>query len=138
MAPGTAGSLAAIVIAWPLILLGFPNWAFALLSLAALYPAIWASGRVAVESGRKDPSIVVVDEVVGQWLTLCGAVRLNWRTLVAAFLLFRIFDILKPPPARQMEQIPGGAGIVLYNTALSATAFALLIISLARPVPEAS
>jgi len=68
---------------------------------------------VARESGRKDPQIVVVDEVLGQWLTLAGAVRFNWRSLALALLLFRIFDILKPPPIRRIEQMPGGAGIVL-------------------------
>lgn len=111
--PGTAGSVAAILIAWPIALAGATPSAFALLSIAALYPAIWASGVVARESGRKDPQIVVVDEVLGQWLTLAGAVRLNWRSFLLALLLFRIFDILKPPPVRQMERIPGGAGIVL-------------------------
>ena len=68
---------------------------------------------VAKESGRKDPQIVVVDEVLGQWLTLGGATRLNWKSLLLALLLFRIFDILKPPPVRLFERIPGGAGIVL-------------------------
>jgi phosphatidylglycerophosphatase A len=112
-APGTVGALAAILIAWPLMLAGFGRWSFLVLSLAALYPAIAAAGIVARESGRKDPQIVVVDEVLGQWLTLAGALRLNWRALVLALALFRIFDILKPPPIRLIEQVPGGAGIVL-------------------------
>ena len=111
--PGTAGSLAAILIAIPLVRYGFPAWGFAALSLALLYPGIVASGVVAVESGRKDPQIVVVDEVLGQWLTLAGAARLNWTSLAIGFVLFRLFDILKPPPVRQIEQVPGGAGIVL-------------------------
>jgi phosphatidylglycerophosphatase A len=54
-----------------------------------------------------------VDEVLGQWLTLAGAPRLNFRSLLLGLMLFRIFDILKPPPIRLIEQIPGGAGIVL-------------------------
>src|SRR5436305_15169356 len=71
--PGTAGSAAAILIGLPLIALGCtPVW-FAFLALLLLSPAIWAAGLVAVESGRKDPQIVVVDEVVGQLLTLAGA-----------------------------------------------------------------
>jgi len=111
--PGTAGSLAAILLAICLIQLGFAPWGFAELSLVLLYPGIWAAGLVATESGRKDPQIVVVDEVLGQWLTLAGAVRLNWKSLVIGFVLFRIFDILKPPPVRQIERVPGGAGIVL-------------------------
>lgn len=111
--PGTAGSVAAIAIAWPLMRGGFTNISFGVLAFAALYPAIWASGVVARESGRKDPQIVVIDEVLGQWLTLGGALRLNWRSLLIALALFRIFDILKPPPVRLFEQIPGGTGIVL-------------------------
>jgi phosphatidylglycerophosphatase A len=112
-APGTAGSLAAILIAWPLSRAGFGNIHFLILSLVFLYPAIYAAGVVAVESGRKDPSIVVVDEVVGQWLTLVGARHYDWKTFLIAFVLFRLFDIWKPPPIRLIERIPGGAGIVL-------------------------
>jgi phosphatidylglycerophosphatase A len=111
--PGTAGSVAAILLAWLLMLAGFSNLSFILLAMALLYPAIRASGIVAVESGRKDPQIVVIDEVLGQWLTLGGALRLNWRSLLIALALFRFFDILKPPPIRLIERIPGGAGIVL-------------------------
>ncbi len=113
-APGTVGSLAAILIAWPL---GFTNLGFAALSILALWPAIHAAGVVARETGRKDPQIVVVDEVLGQWLTLGGALRLNWRSFLLAFILFRLFDILKPPPIRLIERIPGGAGIVLDDMA---------------------
>ena len=112
-APGTVGSVAAILIAWPLSGLGFNNVGFAALSLAALLPAILAAGVVAIETGRKDPQIVVVDEVLGQWLTLGGALRLNARSLLFALILFRLFDILKPPPIRLIERAPGGAGIVL-------------------------
>jgi phosphatidylglycerophosphatase A len=112
-APGTVGSLAAILIAWPLGRAGFVNWHFLVLSLALLYPAIQASGVVATESGRKDPQMVVVDEVLGQWITLLGAARLDWLTLALAFGLFRLFDIWKPFPIRRIEAIPGGAGIVL-------------------------
>jgi len=111
--PGTAGSVAAILIAWPLWKLGVSSFGLVALSLAALWPAIHAAGVVAIETGRKDPQIVVVDEVLGQWLTLGGAIRLNWRSLLFALALFRLFDILKPPPIRLIERVPGGAGIVL-------------------------
>jgi phosphatidylglycerophosphatase A len=55
---------------------------------------------------------VVVDEVLGQWITLAGALTLNWKSWVAAFVLFRLFDIWKPPPVRRLESLPGGMGIV--------------------------
>jgi phosphatidylglycerophosphatase A len=113
-APGTAGSLAAILIAWLWARsTGFAPASFGILALVLLGPAIWAADVTARESGLKDPQIVVVDEVVGQWITLAGAARLNWISWIAAFLLFRAFDIWKPPPVRQLEQIKGGAGIVL-------------------------
>jgi phosphatidylglycerophosphatase A len=112
--PGTAGSLAAIVIAWLLVrYAGFGPVSLGFLGLVMLAPAIWASDVTARESGLKDPQIVVVDEVVGQWITLAGAIRLNWISWLAAFLLFRAFDIWKPPPVRQLERVKGGAGIVL-------------------------
>ena len=109
--PGTAGSVAAVALAWAM-------WHFfglgpLLPAVALLIPAIWAADVTARKSGLKDPQIVVVDEVVGQWLSLAGAARLNWKSWLAAFVLFRAFDILKPPPVRQLERVPGGAGIVL-------------------------
>src|SRR5580698_6052831 len=100
-APGTIGSLAAILMAWPLARAGFGNVHFVVLTLVLLYPAIQASGIVAAESGGKDPQIVVVDEVLGQWTTLAGALRFDWLTLALAFGLFRLFDIWKPFPIRR-------------------------------------
>ena len=112
--PGTAGSLAAVVIAWLLhTYLNVPAIGIALLAIVLLWPAIWASDVTARVSAKKDPQIVVVDEVVGQWLTFAGSVQLNWKSWLAGFLLFRAFDILKPPPVRQFEKLPGGTGIVM-------------------------
>ncbi len=127
-APGTVGSLAAIVIAWPLSRLGFGRLQFLILSFALLYPAIRASSIVAAESGRKDPQIVVVDEVLGQWLTLAGAARFDLLTFALAFGLFRFFDIWKPPPIRLIEHVPGGAGIVLDD--MMAGAYGALVLFL--------
>jgi phosphatidylglycerophosphatase A len=112
--PGTAGSIGALAIAWALhAWTGIGAVGFGLMALIGLAPAIWASGVTAKVSGLKDPQIVVVDEVIGQWATLAGAVRFNWKAWLGALLLFRLFDIFKPPPVRQLERLPGGAGIVL-------------------------
>ena len=112
--PGTAGSLGALVVGLPLAMyFAWPAAAFALLALALLLPAMWAADGMAQEGGVKDPQTVVVDEVVGQWIALAGAPALSWKYILAAFLLFRVFDIWKPPPVRALERIPGGAGIVL-------------------------
>ncbi len=112
--PGTAGSLAALVPAACLIHLGVAEWRGVLLALTAGFtvPGIWAAGAHARRLGREDPGEVVVDEVLGQWLTLAFATRLSWPALGAAFVLFRLFDIVKPPPVRQAERLPGGTGIV--------------------------
>ena len=123
-APGTAGSLAAVAIAWLLhAYAGVPPWGFAILALVLLGPAIWAADVTARVTGLKDPQIVVVDEVVGQWIAITGTTfwkgaidwhaGVDWKALCAAFVLFRVFDMWKPPPVRQLEQIRGGAGIVL-------------------------
>jgi phosphatidylglycerophosphatase A len=121
VAPGTAGSIAAIAIAWALNrYLGLPPLAIAGLGVLLAVPGIWAAGVTAKASGKKDPQIVVVDEVVGQWITLAGAMSLNWHAAGAlnwkfwllALLLFRVFDVWKPPPVRQLERLPGGLGIV--------------------------
>src|SRR5437764_149184 len=82
--PGTVGSLGALLPAFLLVrYAGMPPWGFALLALAALGPAIWAADVTARQMQRKDPSQIVVDEVVGQWLTLAGALRFNWRSWLA-------------------------------------------------------
>lgn len=113
-APGTAGSLAALAIAIVLHqYAGFGQWQFAALAALTLVPAVWASGVTAVSSGLKDPQFVVVDEVIGLWITLAGARQYNWVSYLAALALFRLFDIWKPPPVRQLEALPGGWGINL-------------------------
>jgi phosphatidylglycerophosphatase A len=88
---------------------------------------ILAATRVARGSGLKDPQFVVIDEVAGQLVTLI-AVPLAWKSFLAAFILFRAFDILKPPPVRQLEALPEGTGIVLDD--LAAGLYALGIVHL--------
>jgi phosphatidylglycerophosphatase A len=127
-APGTVGSLAAIVIAWALSLAGFGRLHFLVLAFLLLIPAVRSAGVVAGQIGRKDPQIVVVDEVLGQWLTLAGALKLNVLALAIGFGLFRLFDVWKPAPIRLIEQIPGGAGIVLDD--MMAGAYAALVLFL--------
>jgi phosphatidylglycerophosphatase A len=113
IAPGTAASLGALALAALLVKYqGWRQWYFGLLALASLLPGVWAAHVVARESGQNDPSKVVVDEVVGQWVTLAGVVSFNWKSWLAAFVLFRLLDIWKPPPARQAETLSGGFGIV--------------------------
>lgn len=130
VAPGTAGSLAALAIAVPLHKFAdFSGWRFALLAALGFAPAVWASTRMARAVNAKDPGIVVVDEVIGQWISLAGAHTLNWKTYLAAFALFRLFDIWKPAPVRQLEKLPEGLGIVADDA--MAGVYAALVLFLA-------
>lgn len=113
------GALAGLLIAAAAIRSYFGAGRLALLAatLILLGPAIWASTRTARLASKPDPGIVVVDEVLGQWTTLLGATVFNWKTLLAGFLLFRLFDIWKPWPVRQFEKLPAGVGIVADDLA---------------------
>lgn len=111
--PGTAGSAAAVAIAWALHrYAGWPPLAFAPLAAALAIPGVWAATETARAMGKIDPGAVVVDEVIGQWITIAGALALNWKSWLIAFALFRIFDVWKPFPIRRLERLPGGYGII--------------------------
>jgi phosphatidylglycerophosphatase A len=133
--PGTVGSLAAIAIAWLLHrYAAFSALEFLDLALVLLLPGIWAAGVTARAHKTKDPQFVVVDEVIGQWLTLAGAgfyefFRLNWKSFLLAFVLFRVFDIWKPWPIRKFERLPGGTGIVMDD--VMAGVYGALVLSAA-------
>jgi phosphatidylglycerophosphatase A len=86
-----------------------------------------AATIVARESGRHDPQIVVIDEVAGQWIALLGS-HANWRHALLALVLFRLFDMTKPFPVRQLENLPEGWGIVLDD--VGAGLYALGVASL--------
>jgi phosphatidylglycerophosphatase A len=114
IAPGTAGTLGAI----PLYLLIRPLGPLAVAAAAVALTAvgIWAAARVERRLGGKDPQIVCVDEVAGVFVTWIAAPPTT-RALVAGVIAFRIFDQLKPWPARRAERLKGGAGIVLDDIA---------------------
>lgn len=113
LAPGTVGSLASLAVAFVLVRYAAwqPLWLAGLVVVTAA-PAVWAADVTARALGQKDPGLVVVDEVLGQWLALAGARSLNAKSWIGAFILFRLFDIWKPVPVRNLEKLPGGAGIV--------------------------
>ncbi len=110
IAPGTAGTLGAL----PLYLIVRPHGVAAVgaTALALTLVGIWAASRVALATGQKDPQIVVIDEVAGVHLTWMAAPP-SVQGVAAGFVLFRLFDQLKPFPARAAERLPGGYGIVL-------------------------
>lgn len=103
-APGTWGSLAALPLAWALhVLGGFPL--LALVTLATFLAGWWATGVIIADGPDHDPSEIVIDEVVGQWIALMPLsfsawrmsldITLLWPGWIAAFLLFRLFDVSK-------------------------------------------
>jgi phosphatidylglycerophosphatase A len=95
------------------------------LALLIILIGIPAATSVSRASGVKDPQFVVIDEVAGQLIALI-AVPLAWKTFLAGFILFRAFDILKPPPVRQLERLPEGTGIVLDDVAAGIFALAVM------------
>jgi phosphatidylglycerophosphatase A len=126
-APGTAGSLAALLALAPLA--GHPEilWPAAA-ALAAL--AVWSAGAVARNEGRRDPKMIVVDEAVGMAVVVAGLPSPHWTWMAGGLALFRVIDILKPPPLRRLELLPGGYGIVADDAA--AGAYTLLVLWLLR------
>src|SRR5438552_8862405 len=95
------------------------------LALLVTLIGIPAATRAARAAAIKDPQFVVIDEVAGQLIALI-AVPLTWKTLLAGLILFRAFNILKPPPVRQLEKLPEGVGIVLDDVAAGLFAFAAM------------
>lgn len=125
-APGTWGSLAAVLAAYALWWLG-GMWLFLAALVAVLPLAVWAIGqevaRTGPELGTHDPGWIVIDEVAGQWIALLPAVvvparmGLNplqlWPAWIAGFLLFRLFDIWKPGPIGWADRSLGVKGVLL-------------------------
>ena len=133
LVPGTFGSLAGLGIA---LLVPGGSWhlgiAIGVVVSSALTVALGpAAARAA---GRKDPPQVVMDEVAGMMLALLPVPAPSAVEAAAAFLLFRAFDILKPFPARQLERLPGGWGILLDDLAAGVWA-ALLLVGLGAVIP---
>jgi phosphatidylglycerophosphatase A len=128
--PGTWGSIATVIL-WALISSRITPEArtWATIVAAALVTLIGIPAATLVEraSGLKDPQFVVIDEVAGQLVTLI-AVPLAWKTFLVGLILFRVFDILKPPPIRRLEQLPEGTGIVVDD--LGAGLYALAVMHL--------
>src|SRR5579864_362889 len=126
--PGTWASAATVVLWAAIAHLTPPSLRTPLaIAIAMLVTLIGmpAATRVARASAIKDPQFVVIDEVAGQLIALIAA-PLAWKTLLAGFILFRAFDIIKPPPVRQLEKLPEGTGIVLDDVAAGIFAFAAM------------
>ena len=123
LAPGTAGTLGAL----PLYFVLRPHGPLVVLGAAAVLAVVgvWASNHVIAETGQTDPQIVVIDEVAGVLVTLSVSAP-TWTSVVLGVALFRIFDQWKPWPARRLESLHGGLGVVMDDVAAGVWAAAVL------------
>ena len=108
-APGTAGSAVGLVFVWGMSALDLTGQIVAVLVVTVA--AVIAADIVAKSVGLKDPGLIVADEIAGMMVTLVG-VPFTTKSAILGFILFRIMDVVKPPPARQFEHFKGGVGIV--------------------------
>ncbi len=119
-APGTAGSLVGVLLAFLLQqYLYFTGWHLAALAAVLLLPSVWAATVLIGATGQKDPQVIVMDEVLGQLIVFAA---LGWNetsplAYVLAFALFRFFDIAKPFPVRALERLPQGWGVMVDDYA---------------------
>ncbi|MEJ2637533.1 MAG: phosphatidylglycerophosphatase A [Calditrichia bacterium] len=109
VAPGTAGSILAVLVLY--FVPPFSPWLLLAILFVLFWIGVYTGGELEKELGE-DPSIVVIDEVVGMGISLLFIPH-DWRLFLIAFALFRLFDILKPPPVDQSQQLPGGLGIMI-------------------------
>jgi phosphatidylglycerophosphatase A len=132
VAPGTAGSAVGLAL-----LIAFRQTALEPLRLAALLAAfssllfvlgVWSAGKAEKVFARVDPPQVVIDEVVGQIITFVATPRVTWIGLLAGFILFRAFDVVKPFPARRAERFPGGWGIMLDDVVAGLYSLMVLVL----------
>ena len=125
MASGTVGSLVTLIALW---LIPFTTLALLVTLAIVTLVGIWAGSRVERAIDAKDPGIIVIDEVAGMLVSVLFVPR-TIPVLVTAFLLFRLFDIWKPFPARQLQELHGGLGVMLDDLIAGAYALALIVIS---------
>ena len=108
LAPGTAGSLLAVFLIYYIFP---PSWILLISILLLFFLGVYTSGKLEKIHGE-DPSLVVVDEVVGMAISLLFLPR-NWQLFLLAFLLFRLFDIVKPAPINSSQKLRAGWGIMI-------------------------
>jgi phosphatidylglycerophosphatase A len=125
VASGTVGSLVTLIALW---LIPFTTLTLLVTLAIVTLVGIWAGSRVERAIDAKDPGIIVIDEVAGMLVSVLFLPR-TIPVLVTAFLLFRLFDIWKPFPARQLQEMHGGVGVMLDDLIAGAYALALIVTS---------
>jgi len=127
-APGTWGTLAAIPLY--LLIALFPLPVYVLVTLGLFLVGVWACGKAGTELGVHDHSAIVWDEVVG-YLVALTAVPSTWQWMLTGFVLFRVFDILKPWPVGHLDRnLGGGLGVMADDLAAGLMACAVMQLGL--------
>jgi phosphatidylglycerophosphatase A len=135
LAPGTCGTAVAVLLAR--VLAPTPWWGFGLITAAVIAVGIWASSVADRSWGTHDSGRIVIDEVAGYFVTVAVVDRTDWLVLTIGFVLFRIFDITKPPPVRAIDRkVGGGAGVVLDDVAAGVYAMVVLVVLVELNVPN--
>tara|TARA_B100000929_G_scaffold73712_1_gene57119 strand:- start:580 stop:1035 length:456 start_codon:yes stop_codon:yes gene_type:complete len=126
LAPGTWASMFA-VLCWYFLFQSVNHFVLPAISIFLFLIGGIASDTIVKDTKEHDPSRIVIDEWVGQWVAL-SMMPINIRTGVVAFIAFRIFDIIKPGPVRKMENIPGGWGIMADDVMAGIMAYFVVLI----------
>jgi phosphatidylglycerophosphatase A len=116
IAPGTCGTAVTIPLAWALA--DVPIWAFIGAAVVITFIGVLAAHYADRAWGTHDAQRIVIDEVAGYLVTMIPVDKHHWGTLLTGFVVFRFFDIVKPPPVRWLdENLPGGWGVVFDDVA---------------------
>jgi phosphatidylglycerophosphatase A len=133
VAPGTWGSLVAVLLA-PWVFIPFSPGIKILILVILFLIGSWACSAAEKTLGRKDPGQAIIDEVLGQWVVFLFITSASFLSLALGFVLFRIFDVLKPFPIRRSETwMPGGYSVMLDD--LLAGIYALIALTLILKIP---
>lgn len=123
-APGTVGTLLALPLCW--FLAQWPLWAYLAVTVVLFAVGVWLCDKTSKDIGEHDHSGIVIDEVVGYLITMI-AVPVNVWTIAAGFLLFRLFDVVKPWPICWLDkQVKGGFGIMIDDVLAGLFSLALM------------
>lgn len=128
-APGTCGTAVGAVLAWA-VLSPLPLWAYLAACIATIIIGIWAADAADRVWGTHDSGRIVIDEVAGFFVTMAPvADKRSLLWLAVGFVVFRVLDILKPPPVRWIDRrVPGGAGVVLDDVAAGVLGAVIMVV----------
>lgn len=123
IAPGTWASLLVLLALFPLH--ECPAALAAAVAILAPF-SVWSAESLVRSTGRRDPPEVVIDEALGMAIVLAAAPAMGWAGALAGFVAFRVFDVMKPPPLRALEKLPGGWGVVMDDVGAALYSLAVL------------